>query len=141
MRTDLTFTIIKPHAVEYNNLGPILELINRNDYKFRAMKMIKLSREKAAVFYNVHKDKIFFTELIDYMTSGPVVVAVLEKENAVADFRELIGSTDPTKAKPGTIRRMFAESKEANAIHGSDSIENAEREINLFFETNELFFD
>lgn len=139
MKSNLTFTIIKPHAVEFNNLGPILELINRNGYKFRAMKMIKMNREVAEEFYDVHKNQPFFEELIDYMTSGPVVVAVIEKENAVKDFRQLIGSTDPTKAKLGTIRRMFAESKEQNAIHGSDSIENAKREIGLFFKPEEIF--
>lgn len=139
MKTDLTFTIVKPHAVENNNLGPILELINRNGYKFKAMKMIKLSRDLAEEFYNVHKDKPFFGELIDYMTSGPVVVAVVEKSNAVKDFRQLIGATDPTRAKLGTIRRMFAESKEQNAIHGSDSEENAKREIGLFFKPEEIF--
>ena len=116
-----------------------MELINRNGYKFRAIKMIKLSREKAEIFYDVHKDKPFFDELIDYMTSGPIVVAVIEKKNAVKDFRILIGSTDPTKAKLGTIRRMFAESKEANAIHGSDSDESAKREIEMFFKPEEIF--
>ena len=139
MRPDLTFTIIKPHAIEFNNLGPIMELINRNGYKFRAIKMIWMSRKKAETFYDIHKDKTFFNELIDYMTSGPVVVAVIEKKNAVKDFRTLIGSTDPTKAKLGTIRRMFAESKEANAIHGSDSNENAKREIEMFFKPEEIF--
>jgi len=139
MKSNLTFTMIKPHAVEYNNLGPILEVINRNGYKFRALKMIKLSIEKAEIFYDIHKEKPFFQELVDYMTSGPVVVAVIEKENAVKDFRELIGNTDPTKAKLGTIRRMFAESKEANAIHGSDSENSAIREIGLFFTTQEIF--
>jgi nucleoside-diphosphate kinase len=139
MKSDLTFTIVKPHAVEYNNLGPILELINRNGYKFKAMKMIWMDRPLAETFYEVHKDKSFFQELIDYMTSGPVVVAVIQKENAVRDFRQLIGDTDPTKAKLGTIRRMFAESKEHNAIHGSDSPENAAREMNLFFTLDEIF--
>jgi len=139
MRTDVTFTIIKPHALQYSNMGPILELINRNGYKFIAMKMIKMDREKASSFYSEHQNKSFFTELIDYMTSGPVIVAVVQKENAVKDFRELIGNTDPAKASLGTIRRMFAESKEHNAIHGSDSDENAEREINLFFKPEEIF--
>lgn len=139
MRTNLTFTIIKPHALEHNNLGPILELINRNGYKIRALKMIKMTRKLAETFYAVHNDKKFFNELTAYMISGPIVVAAIEKDNAIQDFRQLIGNTDPTKAKLGTIRRMFAESKEANAIHGSDSIENAEKEINLFFESEELF--
>lgn len=139
MKNNLTFTMIKPHAVEHNNLGPILELINRNGYKFKAMKMIRLSREHAESFYEVHREKIFFTELIDYITSGPVVVCVIEKKNAIKDFRQLIGATDPTKAKLGTIRRMFAESKEENAIHGSDSIQNAQREIDLFFTQKDIF--
>jgi nucleoside-diphosphate kinase len=139
MKTDLTFMIVKPHAVAYNNLGPILEMINRNGYKFVAMKMIRMDKTLAGTFYDVHKDKSFFEELINYMTSGPVVVAVIQKENAVADFRQLIGDTDPRMAKLGTIRRMFAESKEHNAIHGSDSEENAEREMNLFFNKHEIF--
>lgn len=139
MNTNTTFTIIKPHAVENNNLGPILELINRNGYRFIAMKMIKMSKRVAEDFYQVHKEKIFFDELIAYMTSGPVVLAVIKKKNAIKDFRQLIGNTDPTKAKLGTIRRMFAESKEANAIHGSDSVPNAEREIKMFFKPTEIF--
>lgn len=139
MNSNLTFTIIKPHAIAYNNLGPILEMINRNGYKVVAMKMIKLTREKAAIFYEEHKDKNFFDELLDYMTSGPIVVAIIQKENAVKDFRALIGNTDPSKANLGTIRRMFAESREHNAIHGSDSEKSAKREIGLFFEKSEIF--
>lgn len=139
MRTDLTFTIVKPHAVEIDNLGPILEMINRNGYKIRAMKMIHLNKETATKFYNEHKEQDWFDHLLNYMTSGPIVVAVVQKENAVADFRELIGATDPTKAKLGTIRRMFAESKQYNAIHGSDSIENAKREMDMFFTEEEIF--
>jgi nucleoside-diphosphate kinase len=139
MRSDLTFTMIKPHAVINNNLGPILEMINRNGYRVCAMKMIWMSREMAAEFYSEHASKVFFDELLDYITSGPVVVAMVQKENAVYDFRQLIGDTDPTKAKLGTIRRMFAESKEYNAIHGSDSPQNAEREMNLFFRAEEIF--
>jgi nucleoside-diphosphate kinase len=131
--------MIKPHAVENNNLGPILEMINRNGYQFKAMKMIKMDEKKAVDFYIEHRDKVFFQELIDYMTSGPVVVAVLQKQNAVSDFRKLMGATDPTKAKLGTIRRMFAESKERNAVHGSDSEVSAQREINLFFSSEEIF--
>lgn len=139
MPSNLTFTMIKPHAVENNNLGPILEMINRNGYQFKAMKMIKMDEKKAVDFYIEHRDKVFFQELIDYMTSGPVVVAVLQKQNAVSDFRKLMGATDPTKAKLGTIRRMFAESKERNAVHGSDSEESAQREISLFFSSEEIF--
>lgn len=139
MSSNLTFTMIKPHAVENNNLGPILEMINRNGYQFKAMKMIKMDEKKAVDFYIEHRDKVFFQELIDYMTSGPVVVAVIQKPNAVSDFRKLMGATDPTKAKLGTIRRMFAESKERNAVHGSDSEVSAQREINLFFSSEEIF--
>jgi nucleoside-diphosphate kinase len=139
MKSNITFTILKPHAVANNNLGPILEMINRNGYHFVAMKMIQLNREKAAVFYEEHREKVFFDELLDYMTSGPIVVAVIKKDNAVKDFRELIGSTDPSKAKLGTIRRMFAESKEHNAIHGSDIEKSAKREIALFFTDDEIF--
>jgi nucleoside-diphosphate kinase len=141
MKNDVTFTIVKPHAVKFDNLGPILEMINRNGYKIRAMKMITMDREKAETFYAEHRDKVFFDELIEYMTSGPVVVAVIQKSNAVKDFRQLIGATDPSKAKLGTIRRMFAESKEHNAVHGSDSVENAKREIELFFSPHEIFLE
>lgn len=139
MAKETTFTIIKPHAVANNNLGPILEMINRNGYRFIAMKMIRLTETLAKEFYREHADKSFFQDLIDYMTSGPIVVAIVSKSNAVSDFRELIGDTDPTQAKLGTIRRMFAESKEHNAIHGSDSDESARREIALFFTDQEIF--
>ncbi|HKM94636.1 MAG TPA: nucleoside-diphosphate kinase [Prolixibacteraceae bacterium] len=139
MKNNLTFTIIKPEAFANNNVGPILEMINLNGFRFVAMKMVKMNRQKAEVFYDIHQEKPFFNELIDYMTSGPVVVAVVEKSNAVEHFRELIGSTDPSKAQLGTIRRMFAKSKANNAIHGSDSDENAKREIELFFSPDEIF--
>lgn len=139
MRTDLTFTIVKPTAFEKNYLGPIIEMFNLNGFKVCAMKMTHFSREKAELFYDVHTERPFFKSLIDYMTSGPVVVAVLQKENAIADFRELIGNTDPANAKYGSIRKMFADSKEANAVHGSDSDENAQREISIFFTEEELF--
>jgi len=141
MKTELTFTIVKPKAVENNNLGLILDLINRNGFQFRAMKMIRMEREKAEKFYEEHKNQPFFKALINYMTSGPVVVAVVEKENAVSDFRQLIGSTDPANANFGTIRRMFAESKESNAVHGSDSVASAMREINLFLNPDEIISD
>lgn len=139
MNSNLTFTLFRPHVIEFNNLGPIIELINRNGYKFRALKMVKMSREKAGTFYEIHKEKSFFKDLINYMTSGPIVVAVIEKTNAVKDFRTLIGNTDPIKAKPGTIRHMFAETMKDNAIHGSDSDENAKREIDLFFSPEDIF--
>lgn len=139
MRTDLTFTIVKPTAFEKNYLGPIIEMFNRNGFKVCAMKLTQISREKAEEFYDVHADKPFFGELVDYMTSGLVVVAVLQKENAIADFRELIGSTDPVNAKYGTIRKMFADSKQENAVHGSDSDENALKEMSIFFTQEEIF--
>jgi nucleoside-diphosphate kinase len=139
MRTDLTLTIVKPTALEKKHLGQILEMIIRNGFNICGLKLVKISREKAEIFYNVHAGRPFFESLIEYMTSGPVVVAVLQKDNAVADFRELIGNTDPSNANYGSIRKMFAESKQANAVHGSDSDENAQQEINLFFSKEEMF--
>jgi nucleoside-diphosphate kinase len=139
MRTDLTFTIVKPTALKNNYLGPIIETFNRNGFKISGLKLVQITREKAELFYDVHAGKPFFESLVQYMTSGVVVVAVLQKENAVADFRELIGNTDPSTANFGSIRRMFAESKQANAVHGSDSDENAEREISIFFTSEEIF--
>ena len=140
MRTDLTFTMVKPTAFKNNNLGLILDLISKNGFKLVAMKLTKMSEEKAGEFYGALKDKPFFGSLIEYMTSGPIVVAVLQKENAIADYRELIGATDPANAKYGTLRKMFATSKEANAVHGSDSDENAQIEMKLFFNDDELIF-
>lgn len=133
MATNITFTMIKPDAVEANNIGPILAMINKAGFKIRAMKYLRLSREQAGNFYIIHKERPFYGELVDYMSSGPIVAAVLEKENAVADFRTLIGATDPAKAAEGTIRRLFAKSIAANAVHGSDSDENAVIESNFFF--------
>jgi nucleoside-diphosphate kinase len=138
MSANLTFTIFKPRAVEKKNLGLMIDMIYRNGFTFKAIKMIQLDREKAGTFYQEHKNQPFFDDLINYMTSAPVVVAVLEKENAVNDFRQLIGTTDPATANFGTIRRMFALSKSANAIHGSDSDASAQREINLFFKPDEI---
>jgi nucleoside-diphosphate kinase len=139
MRTDLTLTIVKPSAIAKNYLGPIIEIINLNGFKICGLKLISMSREKAELFYEVHKGKPFFEGLVNYMTSGPVAVATLMKKNAVSDFRELIGNTDPEIANFGTIRKMFAESNRANAVHGSDSDENAQREISFFFSSEELF--
>jgi nucleoside-diphosphate kinase len=138
MRTDVTFTMIKPSALEKKHIGPIFELINRNGFKFIAIKLVQLSCEKAEEFYKEHKGKAFFESLVQYMTSGPIVVAALQKENAVSDFRELIGNTDPTKAAFGTIRKMFAESMQKNGVHGSDCNESAKREISFFFSKEEL---
>lgn len=133
MRTNITFTMIKPDAVRNNYIGPILAKINQAGFRILAMKYLRITREQAAQFYIVHKDRSFYNELIDYMSSGPIVAAILQKENAVEDFRKLIGATDPAQAEPGTIRREFAKSIAENAIHGSDSYENAVRESYFFF--------
>lgn len=131
--------MIKPDAVEANNIGPILAKINEGGFRIVAMKFLKLSRETAGKFYEVHKERPFYGELVDYMSSGPIVAAVLSKDNAVSDYRTLIGATDPSKAEEGTIRRMFAKSIAANAVHGSDSDENANIEANFFFSQTERF--
>lgn len=128
-----TFTMIKPDAVENGHIGAILEKINASGFRIAAMNMTRLSRKDAEEFYAVHRERPFFGELVDYMTSGPIVAAVLEKENAVEDFRKLIGATNPEEAEEGTIRKLYATSIAANAIHGSDSDENAEIEGSFFF--------
>ena len=133
-----TLSIIKPDAVAKNVIGKIIDRFETNGLRIAAMKKIKLSREDAAKFYEVHKERPFFNDLVEYMTSGPVVVMVLEGENAVAKNRELMGATDPKEAAPGTIRADFAESIEANAVHGSDSLENAQKEIAFFFAQREI---
>jgi nucleoside-diphosphate kinase len=138
MSTNITFTMIKPDAVEANNIGPILSMINKAGFRIRAMKYLYLSKEQAGQFYIVHKERPFYGELVDYMSSGPIVAAVLVKENAVSDFRKLIGATDPTKADEGTIRKLFAKSIAANAVHGSDSDENAAIEASFFFSALEM---
>ncbi|MBL7896015.1 MAG: nucleoside-diphosphate kinase [Bacteroidia bacterium] len=139
MAGKITFTMLKPDAVEANNIGPILAKINEGGFRIVAMKYLRLSPEQAGQFYAVHKERPFYGELVSYMSSGPIVAAVLTKDNAVADFRKLIGATDPTKAEEGTIRKMFAKSIAANAIHGSDSDENAQIEANFFFSQLERF--
>ncbi len=133
-----TLSIIKPDAVAKNVIGKIIDRFETNGLRIAAMKKIKLSKEDAAKFYEVHKERPFFNDLVEYMTSGPVVVMVLEGENAVAKNRELMGATDPKEAAPGTIRADFAESIEANAVHGSDSLENAQKEIAFFFAQREI---
>ena len=133
-----TLSIIKPDAVEKNVIGKIIDRFETNGLRIAAMKKIKLSKEDAAKFYEVHKERPFFNDLVEYMTSGPVVVMVLEGENAVAKNRELMGATDPKEAAPGTIRADFADSIEANAVHGSDSLENAQKEIAFFFAQREI---
>lgn len=139
MAGSVTFTMIKPDAVGNNHIGAILQKINEAGFRIKAMKYTKLSAEAAGQFYAVHSARPFYNDLVSYMSSGPIVAAILEKDNAVADFRELIGATDPTKAAPGTIRALFAKSIEANAIHGSDSDENANIEGNFFFSGLERF--
>ena len=139
MVTNRTFTMIKPEAVENGHIGAILERINAAGFTIVAMKKTALTSEKAGDFYAVHKERPFYGELVDYMSSGPIVAAILEKENAVADFRTLIGATDPSEANEGTIRSEFAESKAKNAVHGSDSDENAAIEGDFFFSAEERF--
>ena len=137
--SNLTFTMIKPEAVEAGNTGAILNKIESSGFRIVAMKKVALSKERAGEFYEVHKERPFYSELVDYMSSGPIIAAILEKENAVADFRELIGATDPSEAKPGTIRHEYAESKGKNAVHGSDSDDNAQIEANFHFSMEERF--
>ena len=136
--TDRTFTIIKPNAVSAGNTGKILDIIIGNGYRIIGMRMVRMDRGQASRFYGIHKDKEFFNELIEFMTSGPVVVAVLEKEDAVASFRRLIGNTDPAEATEGTIRKMFGETLRRNAIHASDSDDNAALEAGYFFSEFDL---
>ncbi len=134
-----TLTIIKPGAVSNEYTGPILEKINAAGFHIAAMRLFKLTRTQAENFYSIHRERPFYNSLVEFMTSGPVVVAILEKENAVEDYRKLIGATDPSKAEEGTIRKLYAESIESNAVHGSDSNENAIIECDFFFATCERF--
>ena len=134
-----TFTMIKPDAVQNGHVGAILEKITTAGFLIRGLKMTQLSQREAEAFYGVHKERPFFGELVAFMTSGPIVAAVLEKENAVADFRALIGSTKPEEAAEGTIRKLFAESVGRNAIHGSDSDDNAKIECLFHFSTREIY--
>jgi nucleoside-diphosphate kinase len=139
MATNRTFTIIKPDAVENNYIGGILSKINEAGFRIVALKYTRLSKEAAGQFYEVHNARPFYGELVEYMSAGPIVAAILEKNNAVADFRTLIGATDPTKAEKGTIRATYAKSIAANAVHGSDSDENAQIEGDFFFSKLERF--
>ncbi|MCS6794359.1 MAG: nucleoside-diphosphate kinase [Raineya sp.] len=133
MAGNRTFSMIKPDAVQAGKIGAILKMIEEAGFRIAAMRMTKLSKQRAGQFYAVHKERPFYNDLCEYMSSGHIVALILEKENAVADFRKLIGATDPAKAEEGTIRKLFAKSIEANAIHGSDSDENAEIEAAFFF--------
>ena len=128
-----TFTMIKPDAMKSGHAGLIIDRIIKEGYKLVALKMIKLSADKAGEFYAVHKARPFYGELVEFMSSGPVIAAILEKENAVADFRTLIGATNPAQAAEGTIRKLYAASVGENAVHGSDSDENAKIEGDFFF--------
>ena len=139
MATNRTFTMVKPDAVAAGNIGAIIDQIIKSGFKLVAMKYTYLTAEKAGQFYAVHKERPFYGALVDFMSSGPIVAAILEKDNAIEDFRKLIGATDPTKAEAGTIRNLFAKSIDANAIHGSDSDENAEIEGSFFFSAFEKF--
>ena len=137
--SNLTFTMVKPEAVEAGNTGAILNKIEKAGFRIVAMKKVLLSKERAGEFYAVHKERPFYGELVDYMSSGPIIAALLEKDNAVLDFRTLIGTTDPSEAAEGTIRAEFAESKAKNAVHGSDSDENANIEADFHFSKDERF--
>ena len=137
--SNLTFTMVKPEAVEAGNTGAILNKIENAGFRVVAMKKVLLSKERAGEFYAVHRERPFYGELIDYMSSGPIIAAILEKDNAVLDFRTLIGATDPSEATEGTIRAEFAESKAKNAVHGSDSDENALIEADFHFTKEERF--
>lgn len=139
MATNRTFTMLKPDAIENGHMGKILDMIIQAGFQIKAMKYTRLTEEQAKKFYEVHAERPFYGELVDYMTSGPIVAAILEKENAVADFRALIGSTDPAEAAEGTIRKAYAESKGRNAVHGSDSDENADIEGKFHFSASEIF--
>lgn len=138
MMTNRTFALIKPGAVKKNYYGEIIYLITKAGFVLKALKMIKLSQADAQRFYAVHEGKVFFDQLIRFISSGPVVALVIEKENAVEEFRKFIGSTDPAKAEKGTIRNLFGESVTMNAVHGSDSDENAMKEWSFFFALKEI---
>ncbi|MCE2864784.1 MAG: nucleoside-diphosphate kinase [Flavobacteriia bacterium] len=139
MATNRTFTMLKPDAIENGHMGKIIDMIIGAGFSIKAMKYTQLSEAQAKEFYAVHAERPFYGELVEYMTSGPIVAAILEKDNAVADFRALIGATDPAEAAEGTIRKAYAESKGRNAVHGSDSDENAAIEGAFHFAANEIF--
>ena len=139
MATNRTFTMLKPDSVEKGNIGAILEKINAAGFRIVAMKMTQMTTRDAEAFYDIHKERPFFGELVTYMTRGPIVAAILEKDNAVDDFRTLIGATNPEDAAEGTIRKLFATSISENAVHGSDSDENAAIECAFHFSGREQF--
>ncbi|BDQ02423.1 MAG: nucleoside-diphosphate kinase [Ignavibacterium sp.] len=133
-----TLAIIKPDAVSDGYIGEIISMITKAGFKVKALKMVHLTVNQAKSFYEVHKERPFYNDLVEYMTSGPCVPIALEKENAVEDYRKLIGATDPAQAEEGTVRKLYARNKQFNAVHGSDSDENAEKEIAFFFSRQEL---
>jgi nucleoside-diphosphate kinase len=139
MRTDRTFTMLKPDSVEKGNVGAILEKITAAGFRIAAMKLTQMTVADAEAFYEVHNERPFFRELVEYMTRGAIVAAILEKDNAVEDFRTLIGATNPDEAAEGTIRKLYAASIGENAVHGSDSDENAEIESRFHFSGREIF--
>jgi nucleoside-diphosphate kinase len=139
MSGNRTFTMLKPDAIENGHMGKIIDMIIQAGFTIKAMKYTRLSEDQAKKFYEVHAERPFYGELVEYMTSGPIVAAILEKDNAVADFRALIGATDPAEAAEGTIRKYYAESKGRNAVHGSDSDENAAIESKFHFTEAEIF--
>ena len=139
MSGNITFSMIKPEAISDGYTGAITEKIEAAGFEIIAMKMTLLSKERAGEFYMVHKDRPFYSSLCNYMSSGKIIAMVLKKDNAVEDFRKLIGATDPAKADEGTIRKLFAKSLQSNAVHGSDSDENAKIEAGFFFSVLELF--
>ena len=139
MNSNRTFTMLKPDSIEQGNMLPILNMIESSGFKIIALKYKRMSKDEAVKFYSIHSGKPFFNDLVSFMTRGPIVAAVLEKDNAVEAFRMLIGSTDPNEAEVGTIRKKFAKSKGENAVHGSDSDENADIEISFHFDNNEIF--
>ena len=139
MKKDITFTMIKPDAMEKGYFTKIFSIILKSGFRISALKLIHLTRNQAKTFYKIHSNKPFFEELVAFMTRSPIVVAVLKKDNAVDDFRKLIGSTNPENAEDGTIRKLFASSMGENAIHGSDSLENARIESSFFFAGSEIY--
>ena len=139
MNSNRTFTMLKPDSIEQGYMLPILNMIKEAGFNIIALKYKKMTKEEAEEFYSIHSDKPFFRDLVKFMTRGPIVAAALEKNNAVDDFRKLIGSTDPAEAEDGTIRKKYAKSKGENAVHGSDSDENAKLEISFHFNESEIF--
>ncbi len=140
MSGNITFTMIKPTAVRNNHIGGILKMINEGGFRIKAMRMMQLSKDNASAFYAVHEGKPFYEKLVGFMSSGPIVAAILEKENAVEAYRELIGSTNPENAAEGTVRKIYATNVTENAVHGSDSDENALLEASFFFSEFERFY-